>query len=75
MSRERVVIDNDLRPPVVLIDGRSPFKISTKHSRTGSHDLSGSPTNKSKILTENGKLMCEMTWDQRHHISPSLFNN
>jgi hypothetical protein len=73
MSKERIVIDQDLRPPVALHEGRSPIRNTLKNSRINSESKRLSP--KARGVTEDGKLVCEFTWDQRHHISPSLFND
>ena len=74
MSKERMIIDNDFRPPVAMHEGRSPIRNSLRNSRIQSESKKMSPKQQSKILTEDGKLISDSTWDQRHHISPSLFN-
>ena len=43
MSKERIVIDNDFRPPVALHEGRSPIRNSLRNSRMQSESKRMSP--------------------------------
>ena len=63
MSQERVVIMDDFRPPVVSISGKSPVR----------SPLRGSLNGQKKV--EDGRLLNDPNWNDRHHICPSLFND
>jgi hypothetical protein len=73
-SRERVEIITDLRPPVVVYGGRSPLRSSACGSPGRNNSKPRSPVAANK-LNEDGKPVCEMNWDQRHHIVPSMYND
>jgi len=44
--------------------------------KKNSHDFAGSSeeVGESLVYNEQGKMLCEMAWDNRHHVTPSLFN-
>lgn len=63
MSKERIVIDNAFRPPVAMHEGRSPIRNSLRNSRIQSESKKVSPSARSKIHTEDGKLICDSSWD------------
>lgn len=62
MSKERVIIMDDFRPPVVSLGGKSPVRSPLRVSTSGQKK-------------EDGRLLNDPNWNDRHHICPSLFND
>ena len=70
-SKERIVIDDKFRPPVASIGGLSPVRSPSKGQRRIAQ-LGAERSERGR--SEEGRLVEDSRWDQRHHVSPSLFN-
>ena len=82
MSKNNVMIFQNMRPPVAADLGETPLRGKQAQqvftlANGEFEDRSGFKITKEQVVqnyTDDGKL-ADANWNQRHHVTPSLFNN
>ena len=78
MSRHRVLVFKEMRPPVASLDGESPLRGKNANKvfdlANGIYeDRAGFRITKEQLVgnyTDDGRL-ADMNWNGRHHICPT----
>jgi len=82
MSKNNVMIYQNMRPPVAAEHGETPLrgkkaKDVFKLANGEFEDRSGHRITKDQVImnyTDDGRL-ADSKWDGRHHVTPSAWNN